>query len=151
MLKTILSSLLLLFSCSVLTEPLQSPVAPKGEQYTHYLALIKKNTPSEVEMLLRRASVLAEQGGDLSAYEPIVFVLHGDEAHAFRQRNMAQYKELLALAEKLDADRIIDIRICETWMRLNGVDRSELPDFVDTVPLGPAEVRRLRSEGYLYF
>ena len=102
-------------------------------------------------MLFKRASMLADEVDNLNSYDPIVFVLHGEEAHAFRQQNMEQYKSLLDLAEKLEKRNIIDIRVCETWMRKNGVQRSELPSFIDTVPLGPAEERRLRRDGYLYF
>lgn len=141
---------LFLFSLSAVAEPQQSPVNPDVSA-PRYLALIKKNSPSEVEMLFHRASMLAEEVDNLNAYEPIVFVLHGDEAHAFRHRNMDQYKDLLALAARLEQSNVIDIRICETWMRINGVDRSELPDFVDTVPLGPAEEARLKRDGYIYF
>jgi intracellular sulfur oxidation DsrE/DsrF family protein len=141
---------LFLFSVSAAAEPQQSPVNPDVSA-PRYLALIKKNSPSEVEMLFHRASMLAEEVDNLNAYEPIVFVLHGDEAHAFRHRNMDQYKDLLALAARLEQSNVIDIRICETWMRINGVDRSELPDFVDTVPLGPAEEARLKRDGYIYF
>lgn len=138
------------FSLSVWAEPLQSPANPNLSEF-NYLALIKNNTPSEVEMLFKRANMLADQVDNLSSYEPIVFVLHGEEAHAFRHSNMEQYKSLLKLAEELEARNVIDIRVCETWMRINGVDKSELPSFVDTVPLGPGEERRLRKEGYLYF
>lgn len=141
---------LFLFSLGAAAEPQQSPVNPDVSA-PRYLALIKKNSPSEVEMLFHRASMLAEEVDNLNAYEPIVFVLHGDEAHAFRHRNMDQYKDLLALAARLEQSNVIDIRICETWMRINGVDRSELPDFVDTVPLGPAEEARLKRDGYIYF
>lgn len=102
-------------------------------------------------MLFKRASMLADEVDNLNSYDPIVFVLHGEEAHAFRHQNMEQYKSLLDLAEKLEKRNIIDIRVCETWMRKNGVQRSELPSFIDTVPLGPAEERRLRRDGYLYF
>lgn len=128
----------------------QSPMNPEAMD-DRYLALIKHNSASEVEMLFERASMLADEVDNLSAHEPIVFVLHGDEAHAFRHTNMERYKSLLALAEKLEQRNIIDIRVCETWMRINGVERSELPSFVDTVPLGPAEERRLVSKGFLYF
>jgi len=149
--RLLFTSLLFLVSsfCSADSLP-QSPVAPEVAN-PHYLALIKTNSPSEVEMLFQRASMLADDVDNLNAYEPIVFVLHGDEAHAFRNRNMEQYKELLDLAERLERKHVIDIRVCESWMRMNNVDRSELPDFVDTVPLGPAEKERLRREGYIYF
>ena len=64
---------------------------------------------------------------------------------------MEQHKALLDLAERLEKNNVIDVRICETWMRANDVDRSELPEFVDTVPLGPSEEVRLRKDGYIYF
>lgn len=146
----LISILFCFFSLNAFAAPQQSPVDPNVAA-PRYLALIKKNSPSEVEMLFHRASMLAEEVDNLNAYEPIVFVLHGDEAHAFRHRNMEQYKDLLALAARLEESNVIDIRICETWMRINDVDRSELPDFVDTVPLGPAEEARLRRDGYIYF
>ncbi|MGH1463211.1 MAG: hypothetical protein ACRBB6_14370 [Neptuniibacter sp.] len=149
--KNLLSAVFLAFFSMLLNaEPLQSPADLNAEN-SRYLALIKNNTASEVEMLFQRASMLADQVDNLTSYEPIVFVLHGEEAHAFRNQNMEQYKSLIELAERLEKRNIIDIRICETWMRTNGVERSELPGFIDTVPLGPAEERRLRKEGYLYF
>jgi len=147
----ILFSVFIVFSAFVVNaEPLQSPadIDPNSQRY---LALIKNNSASEVEMLFNRASMLADQVENLNAYEPIVFVLHGEEIHAFRNRNMERYKTLLALAERLEKKKIIDIRVCETWMRAHGVERSELPEFIDTVPLGPAEERRLRKNGFLYF
>lgn len=147
----VLLSIFLVFLCSAVNaQPLQSPAENHSEP-ARYLALIKTNSASEVEMLFKRASMLADEVDDLTAYEPIVFVLHGEETHAFRQQNMERYKSLLDLAERLERRNIIDIRVCETWMRMNGVERSELPSFIDTVPLGPGEERRLRREGYLYF
>lgn len=148
--KIVLSLICLLFSLPVLSEPQQSPASPELTP-PRYLALIRNNTPMAVEMLFQRAATLAQDVETLKNYDPIVFVLHGDEAHAFRNKNSAQYEKLVSLAQRLEADNIIDIRVCETWMRMNDVDRSELPDFVDTVPLGPSEERRLKRDGYLYF
>lgn len=140
----------IVISCNAMAEPSFSP-APSSGVDDRYLALIKTNTPNEVEMLFHRASQLVDKVDNLESYQPIVFVLHGDEAHAFRQQNVNQYQSLLELAERLDASNVIDVRICETWMRKNGVERSELPAFIDTVPLGPAEKERLQQQGYLYF
>lgn len=148
--NVLLSIFMMCFSFAAHAEPLQSP-ADINSKSPRYLALIKTNTASEVEMLFKRASMLADEVDNLNSYDPIVFVLHGEEAHAFRLQNMEQYKSLLDLAEKLEKRNIIDIRVCETWMRKNGVQRSELPSFIDTVPLGPAEERMLRRDGYLYF
>lgn len=148
--QLVFSIFCMFFSGLIMAQPLQSPISPDIAN-DRYLALIKKHTPSEVEMLFQRASMLVDEVENLSSYEPIVFVLHGDEAHAFRHQNMNQYKSLLELAERLDSNNVIDIRVCETWMRANGVERSELPAFIDTIPLGPAEQVRLRQQGYLYF
>jgi len=52
-------------------------------------------------------------------------------------------------AAKLEAFDRVTLRMCETWMRNNGVNRSDLLPFVDTIPLAPAEVERLEKEGYL--
>ena len=106
----------IVISCTAVAEPSFSPVAPSGVD-SRYLALIKTNTPNEVEMLFHRASQLVDKVDNLESYQPIVFVLHGDEAHAFRQQNVNQYQSLLELAERLDASNVIDVRICETWMR----------------------------------
>lgn len=145
--RLIVSFFLFIFTLPLMAEPNQSPSEMPGR----YLALIKHNTPMEVEKLFSRAAMLAQDVETLQQYEPIVFVLHGEEAHAFRQKNSMQYEKLVSLARQLEADNIIDIRVCETWMRMNGVEASELPDFIDTVPLGPAEETRLRRQGYLWF
>jgi intracellular sulfur oxidation DsrE/DsrF family protein len=36
-------------------------------------------------------------------------------------------------------------------MKIRGVERDDIPSFVEQVPLGPAEVERLAREGYVYF
>ena len=72
--RTFLISLVFfLFSSVALAAPLQSPVplSPDHKE-PRYLALIKNNSPGEVEMLFHRASMLAERVENLNAYEPIV-------------------------------------------------------------------------------
>lgn len=116
-----------------------------------YLAQIRVHTAGEIEALLQRASLLAQQASDYGNFEPIAVVLHGDEAEVFRHGNYQQNQRIIDLAAKLDAFKVIDLRICETWMRLNNVKRSEMPAFVETVPYGPAEERKLKRKGYKYF
>lgn len=118
---------------------------------SRYLAEIRVHTPGEIEAVLQRASMLVDQASDYTAFEPIAVVLHGDEADVFRYGNYQRYQRLIDLAAKLDAFKVIDVRICETWMRLNNVKRSEMPAFVETVPYGPAEERQLKRKGYKYF
>lgn len=81
--------------------------------------------------------------------EPVVIVLHGQEAFPFLSRNYLANQMLVDRAAKLLAFGRIEMRMCETWMRSNGISADELVPFVETVPLAPEEVDRLEREGYL--
>ncbi|MCZ6709455.1 MAG: hypothetical protein O7B25_03745 [Gammaproteobacteria bacterium] len=91
----------------------------------------------------------ASSAADLTTVEPIVVVLHGTEAAFFTRDNYTANKLLVDRAALLDAQRLIDVRMCETWMNANDVRQSDLPAFIDTVPYAPEEIDRLMSEGYL--
>jgi len=116
-----------------------------GDIENLYLARIQVHTSAELTGILKRADELfsAEQ---LDTSEPIVFVLHGAEGRAFLRQSYAGNKDLVDLAAKLSALEVVDIRVCETWMGGQRIEASELQPFVDTVPYGPAEVKRLRGE-----
>lgn len=77
---------------------------------------------------------------------PIVMMLHGDEAHHFLRRNYDDNKSLIDQTAKLAAYNVVKVQICETWLRSNNYDESELFPFVSTVPYGAAELERLASE-----
>lgn len=126
-------------------------LAPEFSSDKRYMTQIRLHTPMELEALLERASGLVGQAQQYKSFEPIAVVLHGNEANAFRFDNYQRYRKLIDLAARLDAYKVIDVKICETWMRVNNVQRSELPAFVDTVPFGPAEQRKLYREGYQAF
>lgn len=81
--------------------------------------------------------------------DPVVIVLHGPEALPFLRRNYLANQALVDRAAKLLAFHRIEMRMCETWMRQNGVGSDELLPFVDTVPYAPEEVERLERDGYL--
>lgn len=81
--------------------------------------------------------------------DPVVIVLHGPEARPFLRSNYLDNQALVDRAAKLKAFNRIDMRMCETWMRSNGIGTDELLPFVDTVPLAPEEVLRLERDGYL--
>jgi len=133
-------------SCPVQAAP-QQPVFGDDQKY---VAEIKAHSPQEISDLLNRIEMLVEAQGNY-AYEPIAFVLHGQEANLFRAENYSRYREIIDKAARLDAFKVIDIQICETWMKLNNVQRSELPAFIDSVPFGPARERWYRRQGYQYF
>ena len=77
---------------------------------------------------------------------PIVMKLHGPEAERFLRSNYTKNQSLVDLGAKLSGYGLIDVKICETWMRRNNHDQTELFPFVSTVPFGPAELSRLRKE-----
>ena len=82
---------------------------------------------------------------------PIIMILHGAEAGRFLRSGYPQNKAMVDLAAQLSAYGLLDVQICETWMRNNAYDRSELFPFISTVPFAPDEVQRLQDEGYSEF
>lgn len=85
--------------------------------------------------VLERLDALASSASGFPRHDPVV-VLHGDEALAFTSAEYAVYTESVDRAARLEAFGLLDVRICENWMRANGVMRGDLPSFVDTVPDG---------------
>ena len=81
--------------------------------------------------------------------DPVVVVLHGSEATAFTSAGYASNRMLVDQAARLSAYRLIDVRMCETWMEANEVAADEIPAFVKTVPYAPEEIERLEAEGYV--
>ena len=125
-------------------------LADDGER-TGYVAQIEAHTKPEIEALMDRAEAVVDQVLSGKQIEPIQFVLHGDEVRLFFRRNYKENKALVDRAARLDAFDVIDIKVCETWMRIQRESEAELYPFIETVPLGPAEERRLLNEGYIYF
>lgn len=83
---------------------------------------------------------------------PIVVMLHGEEAHPFVRGNYQANKAIVDQTAKLAAYDVIDVKICETWMRINNYERADLFPFVGTVPYGVTELERLETEeGYTEF
>ena len=106
-------------------------------------------SPNSREDLSALLNTIEETLPDNSEQDnPIVVILHGDEAFAFTRENYQSNKSLVDRAALLDAFEMIDIRICETWMNKNGISRSDVPPFIDTIPFAPEEIRRLEAEGY---
>lgn len=115
------------------------------------VAHIEAHTAEELSSILSRAEALLEAEEQYSSQQPIALILHGDETEAFLKGNYSAYRELVDLAARLDAFNVIDVQVCETWMRDNGVEREQLPPFVNTVPYGPAAERELIERGYDHF
>jgi len=116
---------------------------------TQYLFDVSDHSPEELKALLSRAEEIRETHAEGYDDLDIVLILHGPDINIFRQENYIQHKPLVDLAAKLDAFEIIDMKICETSMSSMGVERSEVPAFIESVPYAPDEIRRLGNEGYI--
>ncbi len=100
----------------------------------------------DLEALFTTLEGYLDQG--IPAIEPVIVVLHGTEATAFTRLGYARNRELVDRAAMLDAYRLIDVRMCQTWMTNNGIEAGDIPAFIETVPFAPEEIRRLEAEGY---
>jgi uncharacterized protein len=116
---------------------------------TRYLFDVSDHSPTELGALLNRAEEIRETHAEGYDDLNIVLILHGPDINIFRQENYNKHKPVVDLAAKLDAFDIIDMKICETSMTSMGVERSEVPAFIESVPYAPDELRRLGEEGYI--
>ena len=112
---------------------------------------ISVHTLEGLKVLLDRAEELAmrpqAQGGEAS----VVLVLHGPEVEFFSIRNYEKYKDIVDQAARLDAFDVVDVKICQTMLDIQGIERDDIPSFIEQVPLGPDEVDRLVRQGYVAF
>ncbi len=106
-------------------------------------------SPHDQDDLNSLFSTLEESlGSSLPATDPVVVVLHGAEALPFTRSGYKENRALVDRAALLDAYRLIDVKMCETWMNENGVELNDIPAFIETVPYAPEEIERLKAEGY---
>ena len=118
-----------------------------------YIADVQLHTAEELEALLKRAEMLVQDGAlPLDGVPRVAFVLHGPEVRVLLRQSYLDNKPLVDLAASLSALGVVEIKACETWMGGNRVDPSALQPFVQTVPYGPGEIRRLvNDERYIKF
>jgi hypothetical protein len=127
------------------------PEAAPDTQPARAVLDISVHTEQELKVLLDRAEQLAmkPRAGDEDA--GIVLVLHGPEVEFFSIRNYDRYKDIVDQAARLDALEIVDVKICQSMMEVQGVAREDIPPFIEQVPYGPAEIESLVRQGYVYF
>ena len=116
-----------------------------------FLAQIEAHTTVELNNILRRVDKILKDEQSYSTNSPVAVILHGAEIQAFLKSNYQQNQALVDLAARLDAYNAVDIQVCETWMRLNNIEHSQLPPFISTVPYGPATEAAFVDQGYEYF
>ena len=105
---------------------------------------------SEIQLILDTLETsITQQPEDLPR---IIMMLHGSEASRFLRPNYADNKILVDQTAKLAAYGVIEVKICEKWMRGNDFTKSDLFPFVNTVPFGEGELERLSAEeGYVEY
>jgi len=124
----------------------------RKEATPHGMVLdVSVHSLDELRVLLDRAEKLAMRPQPPGEKAGVVLVLHGPEVEFFAIRNYPRYKDIVDKAARLDAFDVVDVKICRTMMEKLGVERDEIPAFIEQVPYGPGEVGRLVREGYLYF
>jgi len=113
-----------------------------------YVFDITVQSIDQLEAILTRADKLK---GQFSASQQgrIALVLHGRELNLFRKKNYSKFMSIVEKARQLDRHDLVDIKACQTVMQNLKIDQSELPDFIEQVPLAPVEIDRLeREKGY---
>ncbi len=120
-----------------------------------YVIDVTLHTAKEIEALLTRAEELYESGnkknnGIKYTRVGIALVLHGNEIKFFDKKYYKKYKKIVDKAAKLDANDVIEIKICNTKMKELGLKKDDMPPFAEIVPYGPDEVDNLIRKGYLY-
>ena len=132
---------LLLFgvlTCNVAT-------AQQGDSSQGYVFSVTVSSPQQLDVVLNRAEDLRDLFNP-NEHSRIAIVLHGEELQLFQKDNYSQNMSLVDRARTLDQDQIIDIKACQTMMQTLQIEQSELPNFIEQVPFGPAEIERLQKE-----
>jgi intracellular sulfur oxidation DsrE/DsrF family protein len=104
-----------------------------------------------LKVLFDRAEELAMTPRPKGEDASVVLVLHGPEVEFFSIKNYEKYKAIVDQAARLDAFDVVDVKICQTMMDVHGIERDDIPSFIEQVPFGPGEVERLEQAGYVRF
>ena len=125
--------------------------AIKTDQQSNYFD-VHGHSAEEIMALLNRAkNTYGQLPSELQAVTRIAMVLHGPDVAYFANENYAEYKSLVDLAAEVDAFGFIDLKVCAASARRQGLQTDTFPPFIELVPYGPPEVRRLESDGYVQF
>jgi len=114
-----------------------------------YLFVVNDHSIDEFEALLNRAEQVSQsQPKDFEDLE-IVMVIHGPDIDFFTNKNQASNSQLLDIAKRLDLINVIDMKVCETTMSMRGVERNDIPSFIESVPFAPTEIKERLEKGYI--
>lgn len=116
---------------------------------TRYFFDVSDHTVEELEALLVRIEEITDASPETFDRLEIVMILHGPDIGLFTRANYEHNRRLVDLAAKLDAFRVVDMKACEASMDSLGVNRGDIPAFIESVPYAPDEIRRLQEQGYI--
>ena len=133
-------------SASISLSPVIKEQQGKASQYVFDVVI---HEPEEMEKLLSRIEQLSTSLPQGKEDPSLALVLHGPEIAFFTRMNYSKYMDIVDRAAALDKKGIIDVKVCETMMRTMNFEDAELPDFVEHVPYGPAEIDRLIQQGFI--
>jgi intracellular sulfur oxidation DsrE/DsrF family protein len=115
-----------------------------------YMIRIRDHSKAEISTAIKRieaVTIMAVSKGELS---PVKLVLSGDELRLFLRAGYGGQQNLVDRVARLESLGVLEVKACETWMRSQGVTPTDIMPFIETVPYGPDEVKRLTEEGYHY-
>jgi len=110
-----------------------------------YVFGVTVRTAQQLDVVLERADSLRKLFNP-DQHSRIAIVLHGNELKLFQKINYLANQSIVDRARLLDQAKIIDIKACQTMMRALDIQQSELPGFIEQVPLGPVEINRLEKD-----
>ena len=144
---------LVMIAGSIATAAEKAPATPPNGSTApgaRHLFRITLHTPAEIEGLLARAEQLARNIHPVDPRAGIALVLHGPEVELFARKNYAKYRHIVDRAARLDAEGVIEVKMCRTEMRSRAIRDEDVPKFIEFVPYGPDEEERLQRRGYVY-
>ena len=128
----------------------EAPVITEPEiENKSYLFVVKDHSIEELEALLARAEEVSQSKPEDFEDLEIVMVIHGPDIDFFTNQNHANNSQLIDVAARLDAFNVIDMKVCETTMSMRGVERQDIPPFIESVPFAPTEIKQRLQDGYI--
>lgn len=122
--------------------------SPQQKNEIGYVFDITVQNEQQLDAILNRADRLRGQFSP-AEHGRITLVLHGEELRLFQKSRYNEFMKIVDKARQLDQQQLIDIKACQTAMSEFEIEGSELPDFIEQVPLAPIEIERLEKEkGY---
>lgn len=126
------------------------PEKPAPHHKHHFMFRVTLHSAKEIDSMLTRAETLSHRIDIDKSQSGIALVLHGPEIEIFNKRNYGKYRDIVDKAKRLNADHIIAIKLCRTKMKELHVRDQDVPSWIDIVPYGPDEEKRLKGLGYTY-